>query len=100
MRQREVRNRHSHLALADGQLRVGVQRDVLAARRERQARRAPVSSVEVRPALVDGAAGTVTLGDGRPFAIAGFTIRDRRMVEMDVIADPEGLRQMDLTILD
>jgi RNA polymerase sigma-70 factor (ECF subfamily) len=56
--------------------------------------------IEVRPALVNGAAGTVTLRDGRPFAIAGFTIRNRRIVEMDVLADPEGLRQIDLTILD
>src|SRR6266487_5994980 len=49
VRQREARDRHAHLALADGQLRVGVQRDVLAACRERQARRAPARSVEVRP---------------------------------------------------
>ena len=56
--------------------------------------------VEVRPALVNGAVGTVTLRDGRPFAIAGFTIRNRRIVEMDVIADPERLGQIDLTVLD
>jgi RNA polymerase sigma factor (sigma-70 family) len=56
--------------------------------------------IEVRPALVNGAAGTVTLRDGQPFAIAGFTIRNRRIVEMDVLGDPEGLRQIDLTILD
>jgi hypothetical protein len=47
--QREARNGHSHLAVADGQLRVGVQRDVLAAGRERQARRGPARSVEARP---------------------------------------------------
>jgi RNA polymerase sigma factor (sigma-70 family) len=56
--------------------------------------------IEVRPALVNGAVGTVTLRDGRPFAIAGFTIRNRRIVEMDIIADPERLSQLDLTILD
>ena len=56
--------------------------------------------VEVRPALVNGAVGTVTLRDGRPFAIAGFTIRNRRIVEMDVLADPERLGQLDLTVLD
>ncbi len=56
--------------------------------------------LEVRPALVNGAAGTVTLRDGRPFAIAGFTIRNRRIVEMDIIADPERLSRLDLTILD
>jgi RNA polymerase sigma-70 factor (ECF subfamily) len=56
--------------------------------------------IEVRPALVNGAAGTVTVRDGKPFAIAGFTIRNRRIVEMDILADPERLRQIDLTILD
>jgi RNA polymerase sigma-70 factor (ECF subfamily) len=56
--------------------------------------------IEVRPALVNGAVGTVTLRDGRPFTIAGFTIRNRRIVEMDILADPERLSQLDLTILD
>jgi RNA polymerase sigma factor (sigma-70 family) len=56
--------------------------------------------IEVRPALVNGAVGTVTLRDGQPFAIAGFTIRNRRIVEMDVFADPERLSQLDLIILD
>jgi RNA polymerase sigma factor (sigma-70 family) len=56
--------------------------------------------IDVRPALVNGAVGTVTLRDGRPFSIVGFTIRDRRIVEMDVLADVERLGQIDLTILD
>ncbi|MGE5636121.1 MAG: sigma-70 family RNA polymerase sigma factor [Nocardioidaceae bacterium] len=56
--------------------------------------------IEVRPALVNGAAGTVTLRDGKPFAIAGYTIRNRRIVEMDILADPERLQQIDLTVLD
>jgi len=55
--------------------------------------------VEVRPALVNGAAGTVSFRDGRPLAIAGFTVRNRRVVEMDILADPERLDQLDLTIL-
>jgi RNA polymerase sigma-70 factor (ECF subfamily) len=56
--------------------------------------------IEVRPILVNGAVGTVTLRDGRPFAIAGCTIRNRRIVEMDFFADRERLSQLDLTILD
>ena len=56
--------------------------------------------LDVRPALVNGAVGTVTLRDGRPFSIAGFTIQNRRIVAMDVLADPERLSQLDLTILD
>jgi hypothetical protein len=34
--------------------------------------------IELRPAPVNGAVGTVTLRDARPFAIAGFTIRTER----------------------
>ena len=56
--------------------------------------------IEVRPALVNGAVGTVTFRDGRPFAIAGFTIRDRRIVEMDIIADPDRLDRLALEVLD
>jgi RNA polymerase sigma factor (sigma-70 family) len=56
--------------------------------------------IEVRRALVNGAVGTVTLRDGRAFAIAGFTIRNRRIAEMDVLADPERLSQLDLILLD
>ena len=56
--------------------------------------------IDVRPALVNGAVGTVTLRHGEPFAIAGFTIRNRRIVEMDILADPERLSRVDLTILD
>src|SRR5919197_3225479 len=47
--------------------------------------------VEVRPALVNGAPGTVSFRDGRPLAIAGFTIRSGRVVEMDILADPQRL---------
>src|ERR671934_280989 len=55
--------------------------------------------VEVRPALVNGAPGTVSFRDGRPLAIAGFTIRSGRVVEMDILADPKRLDQLDLTRL-
>ena len=55
--------------------------------------------IDVRPALVNGAVGTVTFRDGRPFAIAGFTIRNRRILQMDIIADPERLNRLDLEVL-
>ena len=71
-----------------------------AAKVARQASAFSRLDIDVRPALVNGAVGTVTLRDGRPFAIAGFTIRNQRIVEMDVFADPERLSQIDLTILD
>ncbi len=55
--------------------------------------------LEVRPVLVNGAPGTVTLRDGRPFAVAGFTIRNGRIAEMDVYADAGLLSRLDLALL-
>jgi RNA polymerase sigma factor (sigma-70 family) len=53
-----------------------------------------------RPALVNGAAGLVTAPEGRPLSVMGFTVRDGRIVEIDILADPERLRRLDLTVLD
>jgi RNA polymerase sigma factor (sigma-70 family) len=53
----------------------------------------------VQPALVNGAVGTVSFRDGEPFSVGGFTIRDGRIVEIDFLADPARLRELDLTIL-
>ena len=53
-----------------------------------------------RPALVDGAAGAVWAPGGRPRVVFGFTIAGGRIVEIEVLADPERLRQLDLAILD
>ena len=56
--------------------------------------------LEVRPALVNGAVGAVSMRNGKPFSIGAITVRDGRIVEMDFFADPERLAQLDLTILD
>jgi RNA polymerase sigma factor (sigma-70 family) len=53
-----------------------------------------------RPALVNGAAGFVVAPRGRPVAVAGFTVVDGKIVEMDVLADPARLGELDLTALD
>src|SRR5918997_4465738 len=53
----------------------------------------------VRPALVNGAAGVVVAPRGRPFAVMGFTVRDGKIVEIDVLADPARLRRLDLADL-
>ena len=53
-----------------------------------------------RPALINGAPGAVTMREGRPFSVAGFTVRGGRIVEIDILADPERLRRLDLTMLD
>ncbi len=44
-----------------------------------------------RPAIVNGAAGVVVGPPGRPFAIAGFTIRGGKIIEMDLVIDPAKL---------
>ena len=54
----------------------------------------------VRHALVNGAVGLVATRDGDPFSVGGITVRDGKIVEMDWLADPERLAQLDLAILD
>ncbi len=54
----------------------------------------------VRPALVNGAAGVVVAPRGRPFSVMGFTVRKGKIIEIDGLADPERLRQLDLAVLD
>ena len=54
-----------------------------------------------RPVLVNGAAGIVSwLREGQVFSVMGFTIRRKKIVEIDILADPARLRQLDLTALD
>ena len=52
------------------------------------------------PALVNGAAGVVSILDGQPFAIGSVTVRGGKIVAIDILADPARLRQLDLTVLD
>src|ERR671910_37951 len=54
----------------------------------------------VELALINGAVGVVTRRDGEPLSITGFTVRAGRIVAMDILADPERLRRLDLTVLD
>jgi RNA polymerase sigma-70 factor (ECF subfamily) len=56
--------------------------------------------LEMRPALVNGTAGMVALRDGEPFSVGAVTIRNRRIVAMDFLADPDLLARLDLSILD
>ncbi len=52
-----------------------------------------------QPALVNGAVGAVWAPGGRPRVVFGFTITRGKIVEINMLADPEHLRQLDLTIL-
>jgi RNA polymerase sigma-70 factor (ECF subfamily) len=51
-------------------------------------------------ALVDGAPGLVVARGGRLIRALSFRIADAKIVEVDVIADPERLKQLDVAVLD
>ena len=50
-----------------------------------------------RPVLVNGMLGMIAYRDGQPFSVGAVTVRGGRIVEMDILADPERLAQLDLT---
>src|SRR5829696_5014637 len=53
-----------------------------------------------QPALVNGAVGVVVAPLGRLFVVLDLKERDGKITDIDVIADPERLRQLDLGVLD
>jgi RNA polymerase sigma factor (sigma-70 family) len=53
----------------------------------------------IRPALVNGAAGLVSLRAGKPFSVGAFTIKNGKIVEIDFLADPDRIAKLDLAVL-
>ncbi len=49
------------------------------------------------PALVNGVAGFVVARDGAPISVAAFSVADGRIVQLDILADPERLANLDLS---
>jgi RNA polymerase sigma factor (sigma-70 family) len=49
-----------------------------------------------RLCLVDGLAGAIVSIGGRPIAVFAFTVRDHRVVGIDLMSDPETLPNLDL----
>jgi RNA polymerase sigma-70 factor, ECF subfamily len=98
------------LAVLDPDVVLRVDRGAVPAGASREFRGAPAVVDQVRtfarlasaarPALVNGAAGFVVAPRGRPVAVAGFTVTDGKIVEIDLLADPARLRELDLTLLD
>jgi RNA polymerase sigma factor (sigma-70 family) len=67
---------------------------------EHVARRAMAASrlgLDVRPALVNGAPGWVSLLDGAVFAVGALTVRKGRITAIDILLDPARLARLDLT---
>jgi RNA polymerase sigma-70 factor (ECF subfamily) len=54
----------------------------------------------MQPVLINGVAGVVSFLDGQPFSIGAVTVRGGKIVEMDILADPERLAALDLSFLD
>ncbi len=49
--------------------------------------------------LVNGNAGLVRMSNGKPVAVMAFTIARGKIIEIDILADRERLRQLDVAIL-
>jgi RNA polymerase sigma factor (sigma-70 family) len=52
-----------------------------------------------QPALINGVPGAVTTRDGLPIAVGALTVRGGKIVGIDILADPDRLRLLDLTVL-
>jgi RNA polymerase sigma factor (sigma-70 family) len=50
--------------------------------------------------LVNGNIGLVCRLDGRLFSVLGFTIADGKIVEIDILADPDRLSRLDLSAIE
>jgi RNA polymerase sigma factor (sigma-70 family) len=48
-------------------------------------------AAELRPALINGAAGVVVYVAGQPISVMGFTVRDGRILAIDSVVDPDRL---------
>jgi hypothetical protein len=51
-------------------------------------------------ALVDGAAGLVWAPGGSPWMVFNFTLTNGTVAAIDLLADPERIRQLDIMVLD
>jgi len=53
-----------------------------------------------RPALIDGAMGAAWAPGGQPRAAFGFTVTRGKIVEIEIVADPETLSRLDVKLLE
>jgi RNA polymerase sigma factor (sigma-70 family) len=98
------------LSVLDPDVVLRVDRGAIPVGASREVRGAPAVAEQVgrfarlarfaRPVLVNGAAGFVVAQRGRPLAVAGFAVADGKIVEIDLLADPARLGELDLTALD
>jgi RNA polymerase sigma factor (sigma-70 family) len=53
----------------------------------------------VKRVLINGTPGIMSSRDGQPFSVIGFTVIAGKITEIDILMDPERLRQLDLRAL-
>lgn len=53
-----------------------------------------------RPVLVNGVAGALCLLEGKPFVVMAFMVRGGKIVQIDILGDPERLSRLDVAALD
>jgi RNA polymerase sigma factor (sigma-70 family) len=97
------------VAVLDPDVVLRADRGALRADQSREVRGAPAVAGEAlgfaqlarfaQPVLVNGAAGFVVAPHGRPFAVIGFTVAHGKIAEIDILADPDRLSELDLTFL-
>ena len=94
------------LAVLDPDVVVRADRAAVSVGASREVRGAPAVAKQfsgrargAQPALVNGAVGAVWAPGGRPRVVFGFTIMGGKIVAIDLVADPERLRQLDLELL-
>lgn len=56
-------------------------------------------AVQLRPVLVNGAAGVVVTVGGQPMTVMSFIVAEGKIVEIDSIADPERVRRIAPAVL-
>ena len=49
------------------------------------------------PARVNGGAGAVVAVDGRPVAVMAFTVVDAKIIEVNILVDPERIARLDVS---
>jgi RNA polymerase sigma factor (sigma-70 family) len=49
-----------------------------------------------RSVLVNGVPGFITVKDGKPISILGLTVSNGKLIEMNILADPDRLSRLDL----
>ena len=52
----------------------------------------------IQPALVNGAVGLAIVPQGRLMGALGFTVRDGKITEIEMISEPGRLRDVDLSV--